>query len=61
MVVEEGAAQLRASLAAAMRDGAEAQSPEDWRRLPLLRRMANWLAYQLVRMAIGIAGYGGKH
>ena len=62
VVEDEGfAAQLRASLAAAMRDGAEAQSPEDWRRLPLLRRMANWLAYQLVRMAIGIAGYGGKH
>lgn len=58
---ERFAAQLRASLAAAMRDGAEAQSPEDWRRLPLMRRMANWLAYQLVRVAIGIAGFGGKH
>ncbi|MBS0542138.1 MAG: cardiolipin synthase ClsB [Proteobacteria bacterium] len=62
VVEDEGfAARLRSSLAAAMRDGAEAQSPEDWRRLPLLRRMANWLAYQVVRMAIGIAGYGGKH
>ncbi|ATE58579.1 cardiolipin synthase ClsB [Thauera sinica] len=62
VIEDEGfAVQLRHSLAAAMRDGAEAQLPERWRRLPLMRRMANWLAYQVVRMAIGIAGYGGKH
>ncbi|TAH46481.1 MAG: cardiolipin synthase ClsB [Betaproteobacteria bacterium] len=62
VVEDEGfAAQLGASLAAAMRDGAEAQLPERWRRLSLMRRMANWLAYQVVRMAIGVAGYGGKH
>ncbi|MBN8443651.1 MAG: cardiolipin synthase ClsB [Thauera sp.] len=62
VVEDQGfAAQLRTSLDAAMRDGAEEQLPEDWRRLPLLRRMANWLAYQVVRIAIGIAGFGGKH
>ena len=63
VVVEDDgfATRLRASLEAAMRDGAAEQLPEDWRRLSFVRRMANWLAYQLVRMAIGIAGYGGKH
>lgn len=63
MVIEdEGfAAQLGASLAVAMQHGAREQLASEWRRLPILRRAANWLAYQLVRMAIGIAGYRGKH
>lgn len=62
VVEDEGfAAQLSGSLEAAMRDGAEEQLRADWRRLPVLRRAVNWLAYQMVRIAIGIAGYGGKH
>lgn len=62
VIQDEGfAAQLGASLAEAMRDGAREQLAAEWRRLPLLRRAANWLAYQLVRIAIGIAGYGGRH
>lgn len=55
------AARLRASLEAAICAGARELKPADWQRLPLLRRGLSWLAYQVVRLAIGIAGYGGRH
>ena len=55
------AAELRASLETALCAGARELRRSDWRRLPLLRRGLSWLAYQLVRLAIGIAGYGGAH
>ncbi len=55
------ARRLRASLARAMSEGASELRREDWHRLPTLRRVASWLAYQFVRLAIGLAGYGGKH
>jgi len=55
------AARLRASLESAICAGATPLSPSDWQRLPLLRRGLSWAAYQLVRLAIGIAGYGGSH
>lgn len=62
VVEDEGfAARLHASLAAAMRDGAEALPAERWLRLSLPSRIVNWLAYQVVRIAIGFAGYGGLH
>lgn len=63
VVVEdlEFAARLRSSLEAAMRDGARELRREDWRQLPMLRRGLSWLAYQGVRLAIGLAGYGGRH
>lgn len=63
IVVEDMAfaRQLRASLTRAMKDGAAELRPDDWRRLPLLRRAASWFAYQVVRLAIGVAGYGGRH
>lgn len=55
------ALQLRESLALAMSTGAEELRPEDWRRLPIIKRVTTWLAYQCVRLAIGIAGFRGKH
>jgi cardiolipin synthase len=55
------AARLRASLESAICAGSTELSPSDWQRLPLLRRGLSWVAYQLVRLAIGIAGYGGSH
>jgi cardiolipin synthase len=55
------AARLRESLDRAMAEGARELRHEDWRRLPTVRRAATWFAYQLVRLAIGLAGYGGKH
>ena len=55
------AAQLRASLDAAMANGALELRREEWKRKPWYSRVTNWLAYSLVRLMIGIAGYGGKH
>lgn len=63
VVVEDApfAAQLRTSLEIAMREGAEERRLDSLRRLPLTRRLARWIAYQFVRAAIGIAGFGGRH
>ena len=55
------AAELRASLEAAMQAGARELRREDWQRKPWLSRLASWLAYGLVRLMIGVAGYGGRH
>lgn len=52
---------LRASLEQAICTGARELHVTDWQRLPLVRRGLSWLAYQLVRLAIGVAGYGGSH
>ena len=57
----EFASRLHASLETAMRDGARELRREDWERKPWLQRLASRLAYGLVRLMIGIAGYGGKH
>jgi cardiolipin synthase len=62
VVLDQGfAAELLASLQAAMADGAQELKKEDWKRKPWFLRGANWLAYAIVRLMIGIAGYGGKH
>jgi cardiolipin synthase len=55
------AVQLRDSLGRAMAEGASELHREHWRRLPRLRRIASWLAYQFVRFMIGIAGFRGLH
>ncbi len=55
------AERLHHSLHRAMTHGAQELRQEDWQRKPLLHRMTRWLAYGLVRLMIGIAGYGGKH
>jgi cardiolipin synthase len=52
------AAGLRASLARAMERGARELKHEDWQRKSWLRRVASWLAYGAVRLAIGMTGYG---
>jgi cardiolipin synthase len=62
IVRDEGfTAKLRASLQRAMAGGAYELHPDDWRREPWLHRLTSWLAYGLVRLLIGLAGYGGKH
>jgi cardiolipin synthase len=53
-------AALRASLQRAMDTGAREVRHEDWRTAPLPMRVARWLAYGLVRLAMGIVGYGRK-
>ncbi len=55
------AGRLRASLEAAICAGARELRASDWQRLPLLRRGMSWLAYQVVRLAIGVAGFGRSH
>ncbi|HEX5803276.1 MAG TPA: cardiolipin synthase ClsB [Azospira sp.] len=57
----EFAQTLRASLDQAIAAGAVELGRRAWRRLPWASRLLRWTCYQLVRMAIGIAGYGGKH
>ena len=52
---------LRASLNRALLLGAVEVRREDWGKRFLLVRMAHWLAYTVVRLLIGISGYGGKH
>ncbi|ANQ83887.1 cardiolipin synthase ClsB [Azoarcus olearius] len=63
VVVEDAgfAGSLHRSLESAVQEGARELHREDWRRQRTLRRVASWLAYQAVRLAIGIAGYGGRH
>lgn len=58
---EHFARTLRRSLAQACVRGARELRTEDWRGLPRVRRAASWVAYQIVRLAIGVAGYGRKH
>jgi cardiolipin synthase len=55
------AARLRTSLHSAMDLGATELREEQWRRKSALRRAASWMAYGIVRLMIGLAGYGGKH
>jgi cardiolipin synthase len=55
------AGQLRRSLLRAIAEGGVELGRAGRHRLPALRRLLTWAAYQLVRMAIGLAGYGGRH
>ena len=54
------AGDLRDRLERAIAEGARIVDAAELRRRPLYLRIANWLAYGLVRLAIGLAGYGGK-
>jgi len=52
------AADLRASLATAMAEGAREVKRESWRRQPLLVRVATWVAYGVARLLTGVFAYG---
>ena len=52
---------LRQRLQRVMKDGSREISAVDWQRGPRLQRLINWVAYGLVRLMIGLAGYGGRH
>ena len=58
---EAFAAQLRESLYQAMREGAEELPAAHWEQRPLISRLLRWTSYNLVRLAMGLAGYGRKH
>jgi cardiolipin synthase len=55
------AGQLRASLEQTIKDSARELLPTHWHRLPWHARLLRWACYNLVRFAVGISGYGGKH
>ncbi len=51
------AGELRASLYAAMREGAHQVHRIPWRRVPWYGRTATWLSYGIVRALTGLLGY----
>jgi cardiolipin synthase len=53
------AGRLRHSLAEAILHGGKEVGPADLDRRPLAARIANWLAYAMLRWAVGLVGYGG--
>ncbi len=55
------AGDLHHRLRRVMKDGSREISAVDWQRGPRLQRLINWVAYGLVRLMIGLAGYGGRH
>ncbi|EXI67793.1 MAG: putative cardiolipin synthase YbhO [Candidatus Accumulibacter adjunctus] len=52
--------ELRQSLAAAMRDGARELSAGSWQRQPWYSRLLRRASYGLLRIFVGISGYGGR-
>lgn len=52
------AAELRTSLLAAVSTGARPLDPAQWRRPKLPQRLLNWLALGLIRLVLGLAGFG---
>jgi hypothetical protein len=44
-----------------MEEGAIVVPPARWRQQPLARRVRIWIAYALVRLMMGLAGYGRPH
>lgn len=63
LVIEDRgfACELRMRLARAIDEGGRELHRDAWRRQGFMRRLGSWLAYQFVRLAIGLAGYGSKH
>mgnify|MGYP000847073989 CR=1 FL=1 len=55
------AGDLRQRLVRAIDEGGREISADTWLRAPRLQRLINWAAYGLVRLMIGIAGYGNHH
>jgi cardiolipin synthase len=52
------ATDLRASLVAAMADGAREVKRESWGQQPLAVRVATWVAYGVARLLTGVFSYG---
>ena len=55
------AGELEASLRQAMAVGARELLPADLSRQSWRQRLLSWLAYALVRIMVGLAGYGQRH
>ena len=54
------AEQLRSSLERSMQEGARELPTQRWKQFPWYSHLLRWASYNLVRMAIGLLGYGGK-
>jgi len=54
------AGELRASLGQAMQRGARELHAERWNRLGWYSRLLRWASYHLMRVLVGLTGYGGK-
>jgi cardiolipin synthase len=52
---------LRGSIAAAIQDGAREMQAAEFSDQPLPFRLLRWLCYGLVRLLVGLTGYGQKH
>jgi len=52
--------QLRRELVQMVESGARAVPPQRWAARPRLLKALNWTAYGIVRLAMGILGYGGN-
>ena len=55
------AGQLRRSVEQRIAEGARELPAGHWQQLPWHSRLLRWTSYNLVRLAIGMAGYGDKH
>lgn len=51
---------LKASLEQAMLEHGHAITQTDWRQRPRLYRLLNWLAYGVLRLVMGLTGYGQR-
>jgi cardiolipin synthase len=61
VVLDPGFAdELRRSLRQAMEIGARELPVDRWQQLPWPSRILRWASYNLLRMFVGMAGYGGK-
>ena len=55
----EFAGGLRTELIAMIEDGSRAVPPQDWPRRSRLAKAVSWIAYGIVRVAMGVLRYGG--
>ncbi len=55
------AAELAGSMQQTMAAGASKVPRDIWKQHTLLHRIASRLAYSLIRLMVGLSGYGGKH
>jgi cardiolipin synthase len=54
------AAELRSSLELAMQKGARELAAASWRALPWHSRLLRWTSYVIIRLVVGMSGYGGR-
>ncbi len=56
----EFAGELKRALIEMIETGARPVAPQHWRTRPRLYKAAIWIAYGIVRVAMGLLGYGGN-